>query len=353
MGWHPTEGDKMSSRLIQNFAPSWFAVVMGTGILAMTSLQYASLLPVLGLLATWLSMLNIITFFILLIPWSLRWVFYSKQALDDLRHPNMSNFYPTMTIALVVLAAHFGQFGLGDLAYWTWLIGSLGTIVFSVLIPYEMFKKEEIAPEHISPAWFIPPVALIVIPLVGGPFIATASGLAQEFLILLNYFGFGSGFLLYISLLAICLYRFIIHHPMPNTMAPTIWISLGPIGAGTVALVNMISNSAFVTVKEPFFVLGFLFWGFGIWWFFMAVFLTLHYIRRLSLPYAMTWWAFIFPLGAFVAGSHVIGLTLQFNLINYIGFGLYWLLLAFWVSTVLGLALSPLRKRRPRVGNGQ
>ncbi|MCF2137664.1 MAG: tellurite-resistance/dicarboxylate transporter [Candidatus Thorarchaeota archaeon] len=338
----------MDSKWIQNFAPSWFAVVMGTGILAMTSLQYATMLPLLGFVASGLAIFNIIVFFILLIPWILRWIFYPKEASDDLKHPNMSNFYPTMTIALVVLAAHFGQFGFSSLAFRTWLLGALGTVIFSILIPYEMFKKEEIAPEHISPAWFIPPVALIVIPLVGGPFIAQASGLMQEFLILLNYFGFGAGFLLYISLLAICLYRFIIHHPMPNTMAPTVWISLGPIGAGTVAVVNVITNSSFVTVKEPFFIMGFLFWSFGIWWLFMAIIMTVHYIRRLTLPYAMTWWAFIFPLGAFVAGCHVIGQTLGFQLIDFIGFGLYWLLFTFWIITSIGLGFMRIHKKDKR-----
>ncbi|MCD6474395.1 MAG: C4-dicarboxylate ABC transporter, partial [Thermoplasmata archaeon] len=85
--------------------------------------------------------------------------------------------------------------------------------------------------------------------------------------------------------------------------------------------------------KEPFFVFGFLFWGFGIWWVIIAITMTLHYIKRLKLPYAMSWWAFTFPLGAYVAASHTISMLFNLKPIDYIGFGLYWLLMAFWLVT--------------------
>ncbi len=328
------EARPLSSDIIRNFNPSWFSVVMGTGVLAMTGMQYSVSLSLLATFSYLLMYVNIGIFLVLLIPWTLRWIMYRHNAMQDLRHPMRSNFYPTMTIAIVVLSIHFKHLGMLDVAYYFWLIGSFGTILFSVVIPYEMFKSEEVHLDHITPAWFIPPVALIVIPL-GGPFIEGRSGIEQELVILMNYFAFGAGFLLYISLLAICLYRFILHRPLPNVLAPTIWIGLGPIGAGAVALVNMINGSAFVTLKEPFFVLAFLLWGFGIWWLFLALGLTTHYIRRLNLPYSMGWWAFIFPLGAYVAGSHTIALVLGFTLVDLIGFALYWLLFALWLMTIV------------------
>ncbi len=324
----------MRSETICNFNPSWFAVVMGTGVLAMTGSQYSTGLPLLAAFSQLLMYANIIIFFVLLVPWTLRWLTCRASAVQDLRHPMRSNFYPTMTIALVVLGIHFKQMALLDLAYYFWLAGSLGTVLFSIVIPYEMFKSEDIHLDHITPAWFIPPVALIVIPL-GGPFIEGRTGVEQELVILLNYFGFGAGFLLYVALLAICMYRFILHRPMPNVLAPTIWIGLGPIGAGAVALVNLISGSAFVSLKEPFFVLAFLLWGFGIWWLLLALGLTAHYIRRLRLPYSMGWWAFIFPLGAYVAGSHIVAHVLGLTLVDWIGFALYWLLLGLWLATLI------------------
>ncbi len=321
-------------QIVKNFSPSWFASVMGTGILALTSLFYSRYIPVLENIAHVLFYFNVVIFFVLLIPWVLRWIFFRKEALKDLVHPILSNFYATIAIGMLVLAANFIVIGKNiEIGEVFWFVGTLATITFSILTPYLMFKSEHVKLDHINPAWFIPPVGLIVIPVAGSQLISHFSGIAQEFVIFLNYFGWGAGFFIYLSLLAISMYRFILHHPLPNTLAPTIWINLGPIGVGTVALVNLIKNSSFIAVKEPFFVFGFLFWGFGIWWVIMAIAMTLHYVRRLKLPYAMSWWAFTFPLGAYVAASHTISLLFGIQLIDYIGFVLYWLLVIFWLAT--------------------
>ncbi len=323
-------------QIIKNFTPSWFASVMGTGVLAMTSLFYSQYIPLLKSIAYILFYFNIALFCILLVPWILRWILFTKEALNDLEHPILSNFYATIAIAMLVLAADFIVIGKNmEIGKILWFVGVVFTIFFSILIPYLMFNSKHIKLDHINPGWFIPPVGLIVVPIAGSLIIPHVSGVMKEFVIFLNYFGWGSGFFIYLALFAIAMYRFILHHPLPNTLAPTIWINLGPIGAGTVALVNLIKNTSFITVKEPFFVLAFLFWGFGIWWVIMAIVLTLHYIKRLKLPYAMSWWAFTFPLGAYVASTHTISLLFGIQLIDYIGFALYLLLVIFWIVTFL------------------
>ncbi len=321
-------------QIVKNFTPSWFASVMGTGILAITSLFYSKYIPFLKDLAYVLFYFNIGLFFILLIPWVLRWIFFKEKALNDLINPITSNFYPTIAISMLVLAADFIVIGQNvKIAMIFWFIGALFTIFFSILVPYIMFKGQHVKIDHINPGWFIPPVGLIVIPIAGSLIIPHVSGMMKELVILINYFGWGAGFFIYLALFAISMYRFILHHPLPNNLAPTIWINLGPIGAGTVALINLIKNSSFITMKEPFFVFGFLFWGLGVWWVFMAILMTLYYLRKLKLTYAMSWWAFIFPLGAYVSATHTIYLLFNISLIDYIGLGLYCLLFTLWLIT--------------------
>ena len=337
-------GDFME--LIKSFSPAWFASVMGTGILAITSFYYSSYLSVLSQFAFALFYFNVALFFILLLPWSLRWIMFTKDAMADLEHPVTSNFYATMGIGMLILAANFilleKSVVLGKIF---WLLGTSFTIFFGLVTPYIMFKGDHVKLDHINPAWFIPPVGLIVIPVSGGLLIPHFSGFFQEFVIFINYFGWGAGFFIFISLMAICFYRFILHNPLPNTLAPTIWINLGPIGAGTVSLINLVKNSTFITVKEPFFVFGLIFWGFGIWWVLMAIFMTIHYIKRLELPYAMSWWGFTFPLGAYVAASHIVSLTFGLKLIDYIGFSLFWLLVFLWSVTFVKTIIHQIIKR--------
>ncbi|OPY92812.1 MAG: putative membrane protein [Syntrophaceae bacterium PtaU1.Bin231] len=327
--------------IVKNFAPSWFAAVMGTGILALTSLSYSPYVPFLKRAAALLFYFNVVLFFVLLIPWTLRWVFYTKEALADLEHPILSNFYATIAIAMLVLSANFTIIAenvlIGQIF---WFAGAGLTIFFGTLSPFIMFRGEHVTMDHINPAWFIPPVGLIVIPIPGSFIIDQYSGFAREVVIFVNYFGWGAGFFLYMALCAICIHRFILHRPLPNVLAPTIWINLGPIGAGTVALVNLVNHSVFITVKEPFFVFGLLFWGFGIWWVIMAIAMTLYYMRTTKLPYALSWWAFTFPLGAYVAGSHSVATLFHLAIVDWIGFGLYLLLVFLWSLTLIKTSVA-------------
>jgi len=324
------------SNFIQRFAPSWFAAVMGTGILAVASYLYSQYIPFLKDIAVALFYFNVVLFFVLLIPWTLRWLLYRKNALADLEHPILSNFYATIAVAMLVLASNFIVIGKNMLAgEMFWFIGAILTIFFGLLTPFIMFKGEHVTIEHINPAWFIPPVGLIVIPIAGSLIINQYTGFIKELILFLNYFGWGAGFFLYIALFAICLNRFILHRPLPNTLASTVWINLGPIGAGTIALINLVNNSTFITMKEPFFVFGLIFWGFGIWWVLMALMMTFHYRKKLGLPYALSWWAFTFPLGAYVVASHSVATIFHLAIVDFIGFGLYFLLVFFWSITLI------------------
>ena len=319
---------------IKDFAPSWFASVMGTGALALVSLAYSGRLAVLKNVAVGLTYLNTALFFVLLIPWSLRWLKYREEATKDLYHPVVCHFYGTIAIAMLVLSADYLLIlGNASMAKAFWLIGMPLTVFFALLIPYLMFIQEKIDIKSVTPAWFIPPVGLIVIPLSGGPLLNTFQGIWKEAAVLINYFAWGSGFFLYLALFAIVMHRFITHEPLPCGIAPAIWINLGPIGAGTSTLYMLVKNSPFITEKEPFFAFGLIFWGFGVWWLAMAIIMTLHYVKRLSLPYSLAWWAFIFPLGAYVSATHNVGTAFGINAIDSFGFALYWLLLALWLVT--------------------
>ena len=319
---------------IKDFAPSWFASVMGTGGLALVSFAYSQRLPELKTLAIALTYLNTGLFFILLIPWLLRWAKYTENALEDLKHPVVCHFYGTISVAMLVLSADY-LFILKKtaIAKAFWIPGATLTIFFSLLIPYLMFVEKEIDLKAVTPAWFIPPVGLIVIPLGGAGLIPSFSGTAKEIAYAVNYFAWGTGFFLYLGLFAIVFFRFIRHEPLPCGMAPAVWINLGPIGAGTSTLYALVKSSEFIMVKEPFFAFGLILWGFGVWWLVIAVIMTFHYIRKLTLPYSLAWWAFIFPLGAYVSATHNVGTVCGIGAIDNFGFVLYWLLLAMWLVT--------------------
>ena len=321
---------------IKNFTPSWFASVMGTGILALTTLFYSEFIPWFAYIAQGLFYFNIALFCFLLIPWTLRWILYSKEAKADLVHPITANFYPTIAIGLLVLSADTIVIGKNiRIGTVLWIISACATIFFSIQILYIMFAGKHVKIHHISPAWFIPPVGLIVIPIPGSLLINHYTGLFKDLIVFINMMSWGAGFFLYLSLLAITMYRFILYEPLPNVLYPTIWINLGPIGAGVTALINLVNNCGLITEGVILEVFGFFLWGFGIWWIIMALVLMVRYSKEVKIPYAMSWWAYTFPLGAYVSATHAISMVFDFSLIDYLGFAFYWLLVIFWVITFI------------------
>jgi C4-dicarboxylate transporter/malic acid transport protein len=338
---------------MRDFSPAWFASVMGTGILATTSMFYASVLPVLRYVAVILWIFNIALFLVLLYFWVMRWIKYPQNAIRDLSHPVNSQFYPTMPIGFIVLASNFLQIGKPYLPASTifavasvfWVIGSLITLIFAFLLPYRTFVGTHTKPEHINPSWFIPPVALIILPLIGGQVLQGWPSSWQGPIFLFNLVCWASGFFLYIFLSAIALSRFILHDPLPPQLLPTVWINLGPIGAGVMALL-VIAKSSAPLIQIPasgINAFSLIFWAFGIWWFVMSVVMTFHYIGRKALPFAMSWWAFVFPLGAYVGSSYMLYTVYELSSLNWIGFGLYWLLFFLWVITAWKTAVHMIR----------
>ncbi len=322
--------------VIKNFSPSWFASVMGTGIVAITSLFYSSYINFLKPLSYGIFYFNIFLFIVLLFPWITRWIKYKDEAIKDMFHPILSNFYATIGIALLVLSANFLIIAHNPaIAKILWIIGMLITIFFSILTPFIIFKGEHVKLDHISPAFFIPPVGLVVIPIAGAPLISSFGGIWQDAMILLNIGAWGAGFMIYISLLAICFYRFVLHHPLPEIMAPTIWIGLGPIGAGSIALANILKYTHIIHTKEPFYLFILFLWGFGIWWLLLAIMMTIHYMRKLHLPYGLSWWAFTFPLGAYVGSCRTLSNLFNMELIDRIGFTFFLLLFFIWAITLI------------------
>lgn len=81
-----------------------------------------------------------------------------------------------------------------------------------------------------------------------------------------------------------------------------------------------------------------LLWGFGVWWLVMASLLTLSARAAGQLPFALSWWGFTFPIGAFVAESLRLSKVLGWSSTFAIGVVAWLLLCLFWLVTLFRTA---------------
>lgn len=323
------------SDVSRGFAPGWFAAVMGTGVFAITTHSLALHWAFLSLPGLFLHWFNSVLFVVLALPWITRWVRFRSAAMQTLMHPVQANFYPTFSIALLVLAAQWLTFtSCIEVALVLWWSGVVLHFVFSFAVLFFMFRGEHVAAEHVTPAKFIPAVGLVVMPLAGAPLLAQLNGVAREWVLTVNVIGLGAGSMMYLGLLGLTLYRKYLHKPAQGILTPTVWIHLAPIGVIPVSLMNVIDQLALPAMREMAIVVMLLFWGFGVWWLVMASLLTLSARAAGQLPFALSWWGFTFPIGAFVGESLRLTKVLGWGSTFAIGVAAWLLLCFFWIITL-------------------
>lgn len=327
------------SEIARTFAPGWFAAVMGTGVLALTTRSLAQQWPLLALPAAALHWFNSALFVLLAVPWLTRWLRFPEAARQTLSHPVQANFYPTFSIALLVLAAQWLTFtDQVAVALVLWWLGVSLHFIFSFAVLFYMFRGEHVTIDHVTPANFIPAVGLVVMPLAGGPLLQYMDGALREWALTVNAIGLGAGSMMYLGLLGITLQRKFLHKPAHGLLTPTIWIHLAPIGVIPVSLMNLLEHLPLPAAREAALLLMLLFWGFGVWWLVMASLLTLAARAVGQLPFALSWWGFTFPLGAFVAESLHLSRLLGWRSAFVIGVAAWLLLGVLWLITLLRTA---------------
>jgi len=321
------------------FAPGWFAAVMGTGVFAITTHSLSLRWPWLALPAEMLHWFNSGLFLVLAVPWLMRWLAFRQAAMQTMMHPVQANFYPTFSIALLVLAAQWLTFSPHiEVALAIWWLGVLVHFVFSFAVVFIMFRGEHVAVDHVTPAHFIPAVGLVVMPLAGGPLLAHMEGAWHEWMLTINIIGLGAGSMMYLGLFGLALHRKYLHKPAHGALTPTIWIHLAPIGAIPVGLMNIVEQLPYPSARETATVLMLLVWGFGVWWLVIASLLTLSARAAGELPFALSWWGFTFPVGAFAAESLRLTTILGWGSTFAIGLAAWLLLCFFWTITLVRTA---------------
>jgi len=337
--------------ITEHFSPAWFAAVMGTAVI--TPVLYFLNLPLKELLAAFFYATAVLFFLAALIPWTAKFFLYPQNVRNDLNHPLAAHFFPTMPISLIILALGllrypdmlFSPEVSRSVAFWLWLLGSLGIYLFGYLILIRVFRNQGITPAHANFGWFIPPVSKLIIP-VGGLEMAELYPRTMELTFGLSMVSFGVGFFLFIFVGAAVFHRYIYHELPMSRLAPTFFIGMVPtaiIAAILFRLMHLIEHQQVLGLHPQLFLPAariaiLLCWGFSAWWFIMACLMIGHYLKHIEMPFALTWWAFTFPSGALCIASAVAWKVTGFASIFYFFVLAVLFMIVIWLIVLLKTA---------------
>ncbi|UTJ05247.1 SLAC1 anion channel family protein [Arcobacter roscoffensis] len=262
------------SNRLQFFPIMMFATVMGLMGLSMVfiKLNVSFDFPYeigfyLGLFTSGLFLLIVLTYFFKI-------VLYVKEVKHELSHPIRVNFFAASSISTLLLSMFFRHIDM-YIANILFFVGALVHIFFTFYtIKFWINNNLEIA--HSNPAWFIPIVGNLIVPIAGVGFIDKS----------ILYFYYSIGIFFWIILFSIILNRIIFHKQFAAKFMPTLFILIAPPAIGFISYIKL-------TASLDFF--AHILYSLGL---FFTILVFVMYKNYMNIKFFISWWAFTFPMAA-------------------------------------------------------
>lgn len=259
---------------VEHFPLSTFGVVMGVSGLGLGLRAWGEQSGPEGL-GEPVLMFAWLTFFLVGMLFIFKAVRYPAETIIDLRHPVRLNYLAAISISIVlmsmILRVHEPRPALGIFA-----LGASFHLIVTILVVNFWMHHARFAITQVNPAWFIPAMGNMLIPIP-----AVAFGFVE-----VGWFFFSIGMLFWAILMTIVFYRILFHEPLAARVLPTLYILIAPPAVGFVAYVRLTDGLD----------------GFARILFFIALFLTILLFTRIrgqaQVPFSLANWSYTFPLAA-------------------------------------------------------
>ena len=334
--------------VIRQFTPNWFAVTMGTGVLALALAAFPCQLPGLHTLAEGLWLLAVLLFGLFTGLYAARWLLFFDEAREIFAHATVSMSIGTIPMGLATLINGLLLFGLPrwgaavlPLALGLWWLDIVMALACGVLIPYLMFTRQAHRIDQMTAVWLLPVVAAEVAAASGGLLVPHLAAGEHFTVLVTSYVLWAYSVPVALSLLVILLLRLALHRLPPASMAASSWLALGPIATGALGLLVLGSAAPAVFAAHGLVGIGeivrglgllgaLLLWGLGLWWLALAVLVTQRHARE-GMPFNLGWWGFTFPLGVYALTTLRLGEALAAPFFTGLGAVLVVLLALLWI----------------------
>lgn len=307
---------------LENFPVTFFAVMMGLLGLALSMAAAEKAAGSAGNVSQFILGTAVAVFAVLAFFYALKLLRHPGAVRAEWNHPVRIAFFPTISISLLLLGTALAP-RVPSAAYVIWSIGVAAQGMLSLSVIANWIGHRSFQPLHLSPAWFIPAVGNVLVPLAGVEF-----GVIE-----LSWLFFSAGLLFWIVLLTLVMNRLIFHEPLPARLMPTLVILIAPPAVAFVAWVRLTGDvDAFARVLLN---TGYVF----------ALIVLTQAPRFFRLPFALSWWALTFPVAALSVASFVFAHETGSNGHRLIGFALT-VCLAFAVATLVVRTAQAIRAKQ-------
>ncbi len=306
-----------------NLPVALFGSVMGLTGLSIVWRQMHAYVGTPAWIATSLAIVALIDFMLLLVAYGAKALLAPGAVLAEFRHPIAGSLFGTFFVSLMLLPILLAPYSLG-LARILWLAGTAGMLVFAwVIVSRWLSTRQHVA--HASPAWFVPVVGLLGIPLAV-PALAVSPVWAEAMRLLMTM-SLAVGLFFAVVLFTLVFSRLLFEDPMPEGLQPTLLILAAPCAVGS-ASYTIATGSNGLFAQSLYTLMLFLL---------AALLPRIRHLPRCC-PFRFSWWAVSFPLAA----SASTALQVATSQPSWLAEAIAWLLLVFATTIILGLLVRTL-----------
>jgi len=312
-----------SNRLMY-FPVNLFGAIMGFSGLTIAFQKAHEVLDIANEVFISFALLTSLLFSLIIIVYLVKVIKHPKAVIGEFNHPIALHFFPTFSISLLLLSLIFKDLAFEQARY-MWILGTIIQFGLLLYILNSWIHHEKWQVTHMNPAWFIPVVGSIVVPLGAVHFASEELG----------WFFFSVGLLFWLILKSIVMYRLFFHPPMMKILEPTLFILIAPPSVGFISYMSLQGMAGVDEFARILYYSGL----------FLTMLLLSQLPRFIKVPFALSWWAYTFPLAAITIATFIMYEQLELVLFQYIAAFLLSVLAALIVHLTVKTLLAVKHKK--------
>lgn len=283
-----------NSRSLKFMPVQLFAMIMGLSGLAIVFAKANHIIGLPYFIYEITLFIDTVLFFTIFIFYMLKVLNHLDAVQKEFYHPIKSSFMAAISISFLLVSIAYYDYA-PTVSILFWYVGAPLQLLFTlIVIRYWIYNELQIV--HSNPAWFIPIVGNVLVPVVG----------VEAAPIYISILFFSIGMFFWIVLFTILLYRIIFHHPLAKKLLPTLFIFIAPPAVGFISYFRITNGSIDMLSMFLYFIA-------------VITLLLLLFMFKLfdKKEFFISWWAYTFPLAAITIATLLMHMVFD-NCLTYI-----------------------------------
>lgn len=352
-GWEGMMRAREAQGWLAQLSPSYFGLVMATGIVSIA----AGLMDH-PLIAGGLFVVNLIQYGVLWLLYGLRMWRYPRRFFGDMFAHASGSGYFTVVAGTGILASQMmtlnGPLSVG-VVLWGFELFLWFVLTYTIFTAFTVRSDKPPIEKAINGGWLLAVVATQSVSVTSA-LLAVRVEPWRTVLDLLALTMWLWGGMLYIWLISIIFYRHTFFRVTPDELTPPYWINMGAMAISTLAGSLLVINAdidPFLSSLQPYLKgMTVLYWATGTWWIPILLLLGLwRYVwQRYPVIYDPLYWGVVFPLGMYSTCTREMQQAMSFDVLGDLSYALFYLALAAWVVTFAAMLGGLVQAVRVRSG---